>query len=115
MRLERVLIMKQYLLRNPRYDSLCNAPFSSKCILQSPLFDLASLDEFPLLNEKTTEMPKRVNLGKKKPKTSWRKMEWQHLFHVCIMSLLCKDCQCTYSLGCVPSYWIKEKEDFMEK
>ena len=84
-------------------------------MLQSPSFDLTSLDEFPLLNEKNIEISKKVNKGRKLPKTSWRKMEWQHLFHVCIMSLISKDFKNINSLGCVCSYWIEGRDSFIQK
>ena len=56
-------------------------------MLQHTLFDLDSLKDFPQLEQKEIKKPQIVNVGRNLPKSSWQKVDWQHLFGVRIVVL----------------------------
>ena len=56
-------------------------------MLQHTSYDLDSLKDFPQLEQKAIKKPQIVNVGRNLPKSSWQKVDWQHLFGVRIVVL----------------------------
>ena len=81
-------------------------------MFQDTLFDLDSLKDFPPLTQTRIRIDEKVNIGRNLSKSSWRNIDWQHLFRVCIIAFPYQNGKYVNSLGYVSSYKIKEEPIF---